>query len=935
MNRWKRGFAWIAAAFLITGMTPTVNAEAAQEDAAEVSYAYEEYAADLVYDPSLSELNLSADLSEGTVQTQDGVTGRLLVENDALSVVAEVEKPGWYTVYWRYYSVYTRGEQLEYTFQIDGAYPFTGCENLSLPLSYKRADEAEDGGFETDREGNELAPEWELEQRWYRSAVQADDGSFDEPYVFYLSAGSHTLQLTMVDGQAIVAGCDLLPATPTPSYEDYQREAGEESASAEAAGFLQELAAESPDAVSSRVVSAFCDSSSASVYPEAEQLQKMNALGGSMWSQPGASASWKITVPADGWYSIRFHYRQDYTNGRAAVRKLLVDGTLPFKEAAVVEFPYSASWKDHSFSNEEGEPYLLWLTAGEHTLTLEVALGELREIIAESQDILTQLNGVYRRILTITGGSPDIYRDYSLDKKIPEAIEAMNTLSERLSDIIDRLEGSRGAEAGSLSRLVVQLDRFYEKPEKIVTQLTQFQSNISAFGTWIYERYSQPLALDGLMVAGAERAEKFTGASFWEECCHGVRQFFYSFLSDYSSQEEGTQTIEVWVPSGRDQTQLIKQLAEDSFTGETGINVDIRLVAESALLPAVVAGRGPDVSLMCPVGTPVNFATRGAAYDLSVFPELSEVLQRFASSASVPFSYENGVYALPETLTFPVLFYRTDILEELGLELPETWDDVKELITDLNHNNLQFGLSSSFVSYGTFLYQYGGRVYTDGGEKSALDEQPAIEAFELYTQLYKEYKLPVSFDFANRFRSGEMPVAVMDYTMSNTLQIFAPEIRGLWSISMVPGTVQSDGTVDHSVAGSGTGAMIVADTENPEASWEFLCWWTSAEIQEEYGRGIENKLGASARYPTANLEALAGLPWQLSLYQQLIAQMEWVEGMPEVPGGYFTSRHFNNAFRKVVYNGTNARKTLLDYTLVIDDEIEEKRREFGLLEGDT
>ena len=52
--------------------------------------------------------------------------------------------------------------------------------------------------------------------------------------------------------------------------------------------------------------------------------------------------------------------------------------------------------------------------------------------------------------------------------------------------------------------------------------------------------------------------------------------------------------------------------------------------------------------------------------------------------------------------------------------------------------------------------------------------------------------------------------------------------------------------------------------------------------------------------------------------------------IPEVPGGYMTGRHLDNAFRLVYNETTNARETLYDYVQVINDEITKKRREFGL-----
>ena len=876
---------------------------------------------------TVSAEEMAAVSCEATVSGADvrnEIAGTLLCEEDELTLEVTIPADGVYTVWWKYYPERVRSDDIRYAFLIDGSYPLSVCAELSLPLSYV----CEETEFPTDADGNELSAEWTLDARWYTAAVCALDGSKNEPHQFTLSAGKHRLTMQMLDGQAVVAGCMVKTYEETPLYADYLNKYG--SSDQEPNDYVQVLEAEWPDAVSKKTVAAFSDSSSALVHPASGRLRKINALGGSVWSQAGQSATWKVTVPVDGWYNFSMFYRQDQTNGRATVRKLLVDGVLPFQEAAAIEFPYTSSWEEKVFASEQGDPYRLWLTAGEHTLTLEVALGELRSIVEDSQNCLTRLNAVYRRILTITGASPDPYRDYDLDDKIPEALDEMANLIRDLSAIKSVLETQSGSEIGAIERLIVQLERFCKKPSKIATQLSQYQSNISALGTWIYNRYSQPLALDQLMLYADEQTQSFEECGVFERIWHGFCQFAYSFAEDYRVNSSDVEAVEVWVPSGRDQVQLIKRLIENDFTPQKNIHVDTRLVTAGAVLPAVVAGSGPDVVLMNDPGTPVNFASRKAAYNLSVFSDLNEVLQRFPDSAVTPYVFDRNVYALPETITYPVLYYRTDIMEELGLTIPQTWEDVRSLIPDLNYNNMEFGLECTFNSYCTLLYQNHGAVYSDSGDCTTIDQQEGVAAFELFTKLYREYKLPVSFDFANRFRSGQMPVAIVSYTSCNTLEIFAPEIRGLWDIALVPGTLQEDGTLDRTIACGGQNCMMIGATDNPSAAWEFMKWWTSASIQEQYGRGIENRLGASARYPTANTEALGKLPWAYSMYQKLYTQMGYVKGVPEVPGGYFMGRHFTNAFRKVIYDSTNARKTLLDYSRVINDEITIKRKEFGL-----
>src|SRR5690606_24014300 len=133
------------------------------------------------------------------------------------------------------------------------------------------------------------------------------------------------------------------------------------------------------------------------------------------------------------------------------------------------------------------------------------------------------------------------------------------------------------------------------------------------------------------------------------------------------------ETVTVWIGTGRDQAQVMKEMIDDSFTPATGIHVDLKLVDISALLSATLAGQGPDVAMEIGISDPVNYAMRNASYDISQFPDYEEVAKRFRDSAIVPFQFNGGVYALPEQQLFSMLFYRKDVLAELGLEVPDTW----------------------------------------------------------------------------------------------------------------------------------------------------------------------------------------------------------------------------------------------------------------------
>ena len=78
------------------------------------------------------------------------------------------------------------------------------------------------------------------------------------------------------------------------------------------------------------------------------------------------------------------------------------------------------------------------------------------------------------------------------------------------------------------------------------------------------------------------------------------------------------------------------------------------------------------------------------------------------------------------------------------------------------------------------------------------------------------------------------------------------------------------------------------------------------------------------------IEALEELPWPTEDLQNLKQQWEWVKGIPEVPGGYYTGRSLDNAFREVTNNKTNTRDALYDYVEEINRELQFKQQEINL-----
>ncbi len=100
---------------------------------------------------------------------------------------------------------------------------------------------------------------------------------------------------------------------------------------------------------------------------------------------------------------------------------------------------------------------------------------------------------------------------------------------------------------------------------------------------------------------------------------------------------------------------------------------------------------------------------RNALVPLDQFEDFEEVTGQFMASAMIPYKYNGKYYALPETQSYDMLFYRTDVFEELGLVPPETWQDFYEMIPILQQNNMLIGIPESQRTFEALLYQNDGQ----------------------------------------------------------------------------------------------------------------------------------------------------------------------------------------------------------------------------------
>ena len=824
---------------------------------------------------------------------------------------------------------------------LDGKLPYISAGNIELSKLWE--DSAEE---EYDVRGNQLQSEAAQRQVWQTEELFDDDGLLSEAHRLFLTAGRHTIRIRCErDGlaftQLILHGAEELL-----SYEQLRQEY--EKQQYPVIGELQVVQAEKINRKSDVQISAVSDFSDPMLVPYDVAKIRYNTMGGSTWSSSGQWVEYDVSVKESGLYALGFKFKQSIQQGMAVCRNIYVDGRIPAKEFESVQFPYTLKWTNQTVKDANGQPCYVYLEAGRtHTIRLECTPGIWRELLQTVNAIYSDLTALYRKIIMVTSANPDELRDYKLESQITGLTDLCTAYSGALLDAADRfdvLNGKKASQSEILRRMADQLDSFAERPDTIPKRLKDYRDNVSGISSWLQSMGNQPLLLDSIMLGGEEEDSPRPTANLWEKIKNFVLGFISSFAVDYNSiGGDDKDAIEVWVNGGRDYANIVKRMIDTYYTPQTGKAVNLSMV-QGVIIEATLAGSGPEVCIEVARGYPVNLASRGALVDISGMEGFDEVRARYTSDAMVPYTYHNGVYGVPLSQTFFMMFYRTDIFKDLGLEVPQTWTQFMDVAKLLQRKNMDVCLPYSTVTnqdsaaggigakdiFSSLLMQMGGSFYNDELTETGLESAQAVEAFQMWTDFYAKYSYPLTMDFNSRFRSGDVPLGILSYQAYCTLTAAAPEIRGLWEMTLIPGIQQEDGTIDRTVGASGSCVSIFRKAQergHVEDCWDFVKWFTQDDMQYQYASRIEAAQGEAGRYPTANLNTFQMLSWSNKEAAVLNAQRAWLREVEEVPGSYYVSRCLDNGFRAVVYRSENVRDTLRRQNKLINEELQRKAAE--------
>lgn len=886
-----------------------------------------------------------------TVTTVDGENDVMQWANQEGSVSWTVNIPetGVYNIKMIYEALESNTNDVEFSLLIDGESPYATASRITL--SKRWINESE---IKQDSRQNDIRPGQISTPCWQETPLEDIDGLFNEPLEFYMEAGEHTITFESEKAEFAVKSFTFYQYEAPAAYT-----APSDSDLTQAQGQKITLEGETAAYKSSRTLYPTADKSSyltSSANGSSPTKTRYNTIGSGSWTQSTQTVTWEFNVDKAGYYKIGIRGRQDQMRGMYSNRRLYVNGEVPCLEANQIKFYYDTDWSITTPKSENGDDLYFYLQAGTNTISLEAVPGEIGEIMGNLDELVYNINSYYRQIRQITGPDPDEYNNYMIDTAIPSIVpdfkEYAKTLRDKKAEI-EKLSGSGGTEAETLEKMAIVLDKCIKKPDLIPEMMSQIKDNITSVSSFVNQYREQPLEVDMIEVATSDQDFTSCDKSFFGSLGFGFKGFIGSFFEDYNAlSDEDESAMECWVMLGRDNAEALQQLISSEYNPTAKTKINLKLV-QGGIVEATFAGKGPDLALFMGGDFPIQLAARGVLTDLTTFSDFDEVKSRFADDATVLYQYNGGTYGLPCDQTFPMLFYRSDILSEYGIDPAtdlNTWDGLLNCLPTLQRNYLEVGLILPVVTstggttqvsaitepgntFAMLLLQQGLNYYNEEQTKTTFDTQEAVNAFDTWTKFYTTYSFQQTYDAFTRFRTGDMPVVIQNYTFYNQLSVAAPEIKGCWGFQPVPGTVQEDGTINHAANSNGSGAIIFTKAADQEGAWDFIKWFTSTDAQVKYGNNIESILGTMGRYATANEEALQQLSWTTSEVNLLLDQLNSQVEIPIIPASYGVTRNVMNAFRAVVNDYDNARDTLFWYNKDINDEITRKLEDLGLYDN--
>ncbi|MBN1429157.1 MAG: extracellular solute-binding protein [Anaerolineae bacterium] len=319
--------------------------------------------------------------------------------------------------------------------------------------------------------------------------------------------------------------------------------------------------------------------------------------------------------------------------------------------------------------------------------------------------------------------------------------------------------------------------------------------------------------------------------------------------TEVATAEAEAVTLTVWV-TGEEADGGQVQAAADAYTAQNpNVIIKTEVVpwsdAHTKILAAAAAGSGPDV-ITGGMSWGLELGQNGGMIDLNAqYPDIAKDIQSKTMpniwEAIVPATGE--VYGVQQSVTVNMIYYRTDILEEVtgSTDTPKTWEEFTALLDELQAAGYDAPMlwrwgNTDWLGFQSILYQAGGTFYSPDCSSVTVNSPEGAQALDFMLSLYSKYNTPTdAWPDQVAFVNGDAPVMIDGNWIVPDFDLTRPEIAGKWIPAVMP--AGPSGKSVTFLGGNIIGIMSYAPQASQDAAADFIHFLYTEEavkVQAEY-----------------------------------------------------------------------------------------------------
>lgn len=262
----------------------------------------------------------------------------------------------------------------------------------------------------------------------------------------------------------------------------------------------------------------------------------------------------------------------------------------------------------------------------------------------------------------------------------------------------------------------------------------------------------------------------------------------------------------------------------------------------SKMITAHQAGNGPDIAKVEYQSLP-SLVSNGVVGDITSYT--SDTVKSFDEATLKSTKFDGKVYGVPQDVAPLMLFYRTDLFQQYGIEVPRTWDEYAKAAATLHQKAPQVSMTNFDAAdpgwFTGLMQQAGADWWTASGTNWHVDINGAAskKVADYWQKLVADGVVAKNPSFSpqwnKQMNEGTLATWISGAWAPAQLGGIAPATKGKWAAAALPSWQTGDKATG---IWGGSATTVTADSKHPAQAAQFASWLNtddkalSAQIQQ-------------------------------------------------------------------------------------------------------